>query len=248
MCATPGSPTLPSRSPRRRQPHPLVTVLGGGLVEEHPTLLDPTDRVCVDLWPLAQTLPPDRWRGAGAVPLRCPRYPRPAHDRRAVWPRVPRGGRAHGARLGHDARSLGDRSPSTDEADPGGCTRRQDHDRPNALLWRDEVLADLKRWLRQTSGAAPFDEPTRGRVPSVPSLCKMTPRNSMGTVEVPQQSGASLSIRKNYPDKKSPLVGMDSSALTLLNRWQPYTPAASTHPRHRPLLPTGPSPAAENAA
>jgi hypothetical protein len=29
----------------------------------------------------------------------------------------------------------------------------QDRDRSNALLWRDEVLADLERWLRQASGA-----------------------------------------------------------------------------------------------
>jgi len=33
------------------------------------------------------------------------------------------------------------------------------HDRPNALLWRDDALADIERWLRQASRAAPLGEP-----------------------------------------------------------------------------------------
>jgi hypothetical protein len=34
----------------------------------------------------------------------------------------------------------------------------QDRAQPNALLWRGEVLADLERWTRHTSGAVTTDD------------------------------------------------------------------------------------------
>jgi WD40 repeat protein/serine/threonine protein kinase len=42
----------------RRQHRALATVLGGELVKEHPMLLDRDGRICVDLWPLMQTVSP----------------------------------------------------------------------------------------------------------------------------------------------------------------------------------------------
>jgi hypothetical protein len=43
---------------RRRQPRALTTVSADELIEEHPMLLDPSGRICVDLWPLVQAMPP----------------------------------------------------------------------------------------------------------------------------------------------------------------------------------------------
>jgi len=42
----------------RRQHRALATVLGGELVKDHPMLLDRDGRICVDLWPLMQTVSP----------------------------------------------------------------------------------------------------------------------------------------------------------------------------------------------
>src|SRR5262249_28725371 len=48
----------------RRQRRALATVNAGELVKHHPMLLDRKGRVCVDLWPLAQVVPPTE----GATP------------------------------------------------------------------------------------------------------------------------------------------------------------------------------------
>ncbi|HEX2689255.1 MAG TPA: protein kinase [Kofleriaceae bacterium] len=145
---------------RRRRPRALATVSGGELVDEHPMLLDPNGRVCVDLWPLAQAAPPTE----GAQPELFQFDAHGPHGARMIA--APSGLEYHGsiARMASDwvtthVVSAIEAQARMRERIRVAAHQWQDRDRPNALLWRGEVLADLERWMRQAGGTAPLGEP-----------------------------------------------------------------------------------------
>jgi hypothetical protein len=114
-----------------------ATVIGDGPAEEHPMLLNPNSRFCVDLWPLVQAVPPTE----GAEPEL---FLFDGHG--------PYGARMIAALVGLDHH--------------GSITRvARDWVTTHVVaevevqVRRENVLADLERWLRQASGAAPLDEP-----------------------------------------------------------------------------------------
>jgi WD40 repeat protein/serine/threonine protein kinase len=140
----------------RRQRRQLATISGGELIEDHPTLLDPSGRVCADLWPLVQAVPPkDRaepelfvfdGRGSdGALLIAAP--PSLAHHDAIAWDWV----------ATHVVAEVEAQARMRDQIRVA-AHQWQRRARPNALLWRGEVLSDLERWMRHTAGAAPLGE------------------------------------------------------------------------------------------
>jgi WD40 repeat protein len=140
---------------RRHLQRALAKVVDGELADGHPMLLDPGGRVCVDLWPLVQAVPP-------------------AHDAEAELFLFDGHGH-HGALMiaspsgleRHDS-IVRDWVATHVIAEIEAKTRMreqiriaahhwQDRARPDALLWRGEVLADLERWTRHTSAAGLSD-------------------------------------------------------------------------------------------
>jgi WD40 repeat protein/serine/threonine protein kinase len=140
---------------RRSSQRAAMNVSNGELVDGHPTLLDREGRVCVDLWPLAQVM--DSEDGAGPELFL---YDGQGH---------------HGARMLAASSGI-ERDDSTAHdwiarhvlAEIEARTRIheqiriaahqwQDRARPDDLLWRGEVLADLERWTRHTSQASLSD-------------------------------------------------------------------------------------------
>jgi WD40 repeat protein len=136
---------------RRRQERALMNV-DGELVEGHPMLLDRAGRVCVDLWPLVQAVPPGDGADAelflfdghghhGALLIAAPsgleRHDSIARDWLAM----------------HVTAEIEAKTRMRDQLRVA-AHHWQDRGRPDALLWRGEVLADLERWMRHTTGAA----------------------------------------------------------------------------------------------
>jgi WD40 repeat protein/serine/threonine protein kinase len=141
---------------RRRRPRAPADVTDGALVDGHPMLLDRAGRVCLDLWPLVQAVPPvdgaepelflfDGHGPRGAVLIAAPSGLE-HHDASAqAW--VTRYVIAEieiQARMRDQLR--------------GAARHWQDRGRPSALLWRGEVLAEFERWARQRAAAAPLGE------------------------------------------------------------------------------------------
>jgi WD40 repeat protein len=140
-----------------RRPHrALATVSGGELIKNHPMLIDPNGRVCVDLWPLVQAVPPtdgaetelfvfDGRGSHGALQIAAP------------------SGLAHHEAIARDwvaTHVVAEVEAQARMRDQIRVAAHQWHDRarPDALLWRGEVLADLERWTRHTTGAAPLGD------------------------------------------------------------------------------------------
>jgi WD40 repeat protein/serine/threonine protein kinase len=140
----------------RRQPRALAAVLDGELVDGHPMLLDRSGRVCVDLWPLVQAVPPtdgaepelflfDGHGHHGALLIAAPSC-RQRHDATARdWVAT---------------RVVAEIQTKTRMRDQIRVAARQwqDRARPAGLLWRGDALADLERWMRQTPRAAVLDD------------------------------------------------------------------------------------------
>jgi WD40 repeat protein/serine/threonine protein kinase len=137
---------------RCQQPRALADVSGGKLVDGHPMLLDRAGQVCLDLWPLVQPVPategaePELFLLDGLGP------------QGAILVATPSG-------LEHQDASAGAwvESHVIAEIESKARMRKhlqiaarqwQDQARPNALLWRGEVLADFERWARRMAGAA----------------------------------------------------------------------------------------------
>jgi WD40 repeat protein/serine/threonine protein kinase len=136
-------------SGRRGTQRAAVEISDGKLIEGHPTLLDRARRVCVDLWPLAQTAPPtedldgelflfDGHGHHGSLMIAAPSG-REHHDAvardwlvRRVITRV-----ENKMRMREQIRIA--------------AQQWQDRVRSTALLWRGEVLGELERWTRHTS-------------------------------------------------------------------------------------------------
>ena len=129
----------------------------GELTDGHPILLDQAGRVCLDLSPLAQVVAPTEVREAELF--------------------------LFDGRVRHDA-ALTAASPSLEHADSVArdwlathviaeieiktrmreqiriaAQQWQDRGRPNALLWRGEILADFERWTRHATGAVSLGDP-----------------------------------------------------------------------------------------
>ncbi len=136
---------------RRRQPCVRLDVPDGGLVDGHPMLLDRSGRVCVDLWPLVQAAPPtegadpelflfDGLSHHGALLIAAP-FGLELHDLVARdW-------------LATHVTADIERKMRMRDQIRVAAQQWQDRGRPDVLLWRGEVLADLERWLRHTAGA-----------------------------------------------------------------------------------------------
>jgi WD40 repeat protein/serine/threonine protein kinase len=141
---------------RRPPQRVLANVIDGELALGHPTLLDRTGRVCVDLWPLAQAVPP----GDGAEPEL---FLFDGHGHHGALLIAAPSGLEHHDSIVRDWVA----TQVTAEIEAKTLLRAQlrvaahqwqDRVRPKALLWRGEVLADFERWTRHTTGAAPLDE------------------------------------------------------------------------------------------
>jgi WD40 repeat protein/serine/threonine protein kinase len=141
---------------RRRRPRAPVTVLGGELVEGHPMLLDRAGRVCVDLWPLMQAVPP----ADGADPEL---FVFDGHGHHGALLIAAPSGLAHHDAVTRDwvaTHIIAEIKTKTRmrEQIRVAAHQWQDRARPRALLWRGEVLAELERWSRHTTGAVVLDD------------------------------------------------------------------------------------------
>jgi len=140
----------------RRQPRAPVTVLGGELVEGHPMLLDRAGRVCVDLWPLVQAVAPAQ----GADPEL---FVFDGHGHHGALMVAAPSGLAHHDAVARDwvaTHVIAEIKTKTRmrEQIRVAAHQWQDRARPGALLWRGEVLAELERWTRHTTGAVVLDD------------------------------------------------------------------------------------------
>jgi WD40 repeat protein/serine/threonine protein kinase len=127
-------------------------VMAGELVEGHPMLLDRAGRVCLDLWPLAQAVPPTD----GADPEL---FLFDGHGHHGALLIAAPSGLEHHDAIARDwvaTHVIAEIEAKTRMRDQIRVAARQwqDRARPDALLWRGEVLADLERWTRHTTGAA----------------------------------------------------------------------------------------------
>jgi WD40 repeat protein/serine/threonine protein kinase len=135
---------------RPRQPRVVTEVVDGKLVDGHPLLLDRAGRVCVDLWPLVQAVPPtngsaaelflfDGHDGHGALLIAAPssleRHDLVVRD----WVAV------------HVIAEIESKTRMRDQIRVA-AQQWQDRARPNGLLWRGDALADLDQWMRHASG------------------------------------------------------------------------------------------------
>ncbi len=141
---------------RHRQPRAVATVSGGELVEGHPMLLDRAGRVCLSLWPLVQAVPPTK--GAGPELFLFDH-----HDHHGALLIAAPSGLEHHDELARNwvvTHVIAEIEAKTRLRDQlrGAAQHWQDRARPDALLWRGELLADLERWLRQTTGAEPLSD------------------------------------------------------------------------------------------
>jgi WD40 repeat protein/serine/threonine protein kinase len=141
---------------RRRQPRMLAIVRDGELVEGHPMLLDRSGRVCLDLWPLVQAVPP----AEGADPELFVFDGHGHHG--ALLIAGPSGLARHDA-IARDwvaTRVIAEIKTKTRMRDQIRVAAHewQDRARPDGLLWRGDALADLERWMRHTTGAAVLDD------------------------------------------------------------------------------------------
>jgi serine/threonine protein kinase/WD40 repeat protein len=142
---------------RRRQPRASASVSVGELIDRRPMLLDRNGQVCVDLWPLVQAVPPtegaepelfvfDGYGRHGALLIAAPagleRQDAVAQD----WVAT------------HVIAAIETMLRMRDQIRVA-ARQWQARDRPNSLLWRGEVLADLERWTRHAAGMAALGEP-----------------------------------------------------------------------------------------
>jgi WD40 repeat protein len=131
-------------------------VSAGELIDGHPMLLDRDGRVHVDLWPLVQAVPPtegadselflfDGHGGHGALLVAAPAGIE-RHDSIArAWVTT------------HVIAEVEAKARMRDQIRVAAL-QWQDRARPDALLWRGEMLAELERWTRHTTGAAALSE------------------------------------------------------------------------------------------
>ncbi len=141
----------------RRHPLPVpANVADGELVEGHPMLLDRAGRVCMDLWPLVQAVPPTESAGPELFLF-------DHHDHHgALLVAAPSGlehhdGLARDWVVKHVTAEIEAKTRLRDQLRVA-AQHWQDRARPDALLWRGELLADLERWLRQATGAEPLSD------------------------------------------------------------------------------------------
>lgn len=133
------------RSPQRT----IVEVSDGKLVDGHPTLLDRSGRVCLDLWPLAQVAPPTH--GADAELFLFDGYGHHGSLMIAAPSRVEQNdavARKWVAR--HIIAAIEDKTRMREHLRIA-ARQWQDRLRSETLLWRGEVLVELERWTRHTS-------------------------------------------------------------------------------------------------
>jgi WD40 repeat protein len=142
---------------RRRQQRAPVDVLDGELVDGHPMLLDRAGRVCVDLWPVVQAMPPTD----GAEPEL---FLFDGHGRHGALLIAAPSGLEHHDSIARDwvathvIAEIETKMRMRDQIRVA-AHQWQDRGRPDALLWRGAVLADFEHWTRHTTGAAPLGDP-----------------------------------------------------------------------------------------
>jgi hypothetical protein len=134
---------------RRHQPRARTNVPGGEVLERHPMLLDPAGRVCLDLWPLVQAVAPIE----GADPEL---YLFDGHGRRGAVLVGSLSGFDYHDPIARDwlaTRVIAEIERKTRMRDQirVAAQQWQDRARPDALLWRGEVLAELERWTRHAA-------------------------------------------------------------------------------------------------
>ncbi len=147
---------------RRCQPRVPATVTNGELVDRHPMLLDRAGRVCMDLWPLVQAVPPTE--DAGPELFLFDGHGR--HGARLIA--TPSGLEHHDsvARNWVAAHVIAEIEIKTRMREQIRVAAQQWHDRgrPKGLLWRGDALADLERWMRHTADAASLGDPEKSFV------------------------------------------------------------------------------------
>jgi WD40 repeat protein len=141
----------------QRQEHRIpATVIGGELVDGHPMLLDRNGRICADLWPLMQAVPPSD----DAEPELFVFDGRSRHGAELIAAR-------RGFVRDDSAAWTWIATHLIDEVETKARMRDQivtaarqwdDRGRSDSLLWRGDVLADYERWTRHSS-AAPLTSP-----------------------------------------------------------------------------------------
>ncbi len=139
----------------RRQHRLPATVTGGELVDHHPMLLDRNGRVYLDLWPLVQAVPPTAGAHDGAE---AELFMFDGHGRHGALLIAAPSGRKH-----HDAIAwswvathvIAEVEAKMRMHDQIRVAAQHWHNRarPNALLWRGKMLADLDHWMRHTPSA-----------------------------------------------------------------------------------------------
>jgi hypothetical protein len=140
---------------RRRQERAVASVSGGELVDGHPMLLDRAGRVCVDLWPLVQAVPPTE----GAEPEL---FVFDGHGRHGARLIAASSGLDHDDAIARDwvvthvIAEIETKMRMRDQIRVA-AHQWQDRARPEGLLWRGDALADLERWTRHTSEAGLSD-------------------------------------------------------------------------------------------
>jgi WD40 repeat protein/serine/threonine protein kinase len=139
----------------RRPERALVTVSGGEAVKDHPMLLDPSGRICVDLWPLVQAVPPTE----GAEPEL---FVYDGHGGHGAFLIAAPSGLAHHDAIARDwvathvVAEIETKMRMRDQIRVAAL-QWQDRARAEGLLWRGDALADLERWTRHTSEAGLSD-------------------------------------------------------------------------------------------
>jgi WD40 repeat protein len=127
----------------------LANVSDGELVEGHPMLLDRAGRVCVDLWPLVQAVPPTD----GEEPEL---FLFDGHGRRSALLIAAPSGLEHHDAIARDwvvTHVIAEIETKMRMRDQIRVAANQWHARAplEGLLWRGDALADLERWIRHTS-------------------------------------------------------------------------------------------------
>jgi len=147
---------------RRQKPRVRAEVSSGELIEGHPMLLDPAGRVCMDLWPLVQAVPP----ADGAAPELFLFDSHGSHG--ALLIAAPFGLEHHDATArdwlaAHVIDEIERKTRMRDQLRVA-AQQWQDRGRPAGLLWHGKALAELERWMRHMAKALSLGDPDRAFV------------------------------------------------------------------------------------
>ena len=137
----------------RRMP---ATVMGGELVDGHPMLLDRNGRICADLWPLIQAIPPSD----DADPALFVFDGRSRHGAELIAARqgIVRDDSAAWTWIATNLIAKVETKARMRDQIQTAARQWDGRGRSDSLLWRGDVLADYEHWTRHTA-APPLADP-----------------------------------------------------------------------------------------